>query len=250
MDNGLSAGIMILFLLGMVGCASHSASPGVKSSSAETRLQLGLIYLTQKQFADAWRHLQRAQELSPQDHRVSLALAHFYQARGEQNAAGQQYRKALLLSPKNGYILNNYGAFLCSLGQYELAHQQFSASLMQPDASVRADSLEYAGYCYLDAQDQQSAREMLTRAIMADQQKGMRLLDEASKRLEKGDREQAMFLSALYQHNLPASAESVWLEIRFAVLDARTDDIKRHGERLALHFPQSIQYQHFLANEY
>ena len=54
----------------------------------------------------------------------------------------------------------------------------------------------------------------------------------------------------VYNHILPASANSLWLQIRFAALDGRQTNLERYGKQLARNFPQSQQYQQFLANEY
>jgi type IV pilus assembly protein PilF len=147
-------------------------------------------------------------------------------------------------------VLNNYGAFLCSLGQYVPAQQQFSAAAVAPDYGQVADSLENAGYCFLKAGQNDEARTLLTRAMKIDPDKGTPLLVEAEKQFGEGKRAQSQLLLDSYQHVLPASADSLWLQIRFAALAGRQDSVQRYGKQLSRSFPQSKQYQQFLANEY
>ncbi|QKJ88222.1 Pilus assembly protein PilW [Paramixta manurensis] len=244
MRNGLRYSLLAGFVVS--GCVSQVSD----HPALQARLQLGLIYLAQGQLHAAQRNLQRAQVLAPEDYRTHLAMARLYQAQGRNDAAAQGYRLALQRAPHNGYVLNNYGAFLCGLGQYDAAQQQFRLAGRQLQPGVRADSLENTGYCYLTKGEQEPARQALSQAIKVDRHKGMTMLTEAERRFGNGEPVLARFLLDVYQHSLPATAESVWLEIRFAALGGRTDDVKRHGERLARNFPQSIQYQHFLANEY
>ena len=82
--------------------------------------------------------------------------------------------------------MNNYGAFLCGLGQYVPAQQQFSAAALAPDYGQVADSLENAGYCFLKAGQNDEARTLLSRALKVDPDKGTPLLAEAESNLEKG----------------------------------------------------------------
>ncbi len=245
MLKGLRYAVFTLLFL-VSGCVTETKNP----AAAQTRLQLGLIYLAQGELDAAQRNLQRAQLIAPKDYRVQLALARLHQAQKEDDTAQRHYLVALQLAPFNGYVLNNYGAFLCGLGQYDAAQQQFILAGRQPEKGAKADSLENAGYCYLKAGEQGLAREMLVQAIKLDRKKGRSMLAAAEKQFGKETRVETRILLDVYKHHLPASAASVWLEIRFAAQGDDVDDVARHGEYLARNFPQSIQYQHFLANEY
>lgn len=90
----------------------------------------------------------------------------------------------------------------------------------------------------------------MSRALKVDPDKGTPLLAEAEKQFGEGKRAQSQLLLDVYQHVLPASASSLWLQIRFAALAGRQDSVQRYGKQLARSFPQSKQYQQFLANEY
>lgn len=245
MRKGLRC-LMLLAALTQAGCSGQS-QPG---TSAQIRLQLGLIYLSQNALPAARRNLQRALQDAPKDYRVQLAMARLYQQEGESVMARHYFQTALKYAPENGYALNNYGAFLCGLGQYDAAHQQFTLAAVHHSAAARADSLERAGYCFLQQGDYASARQRLLQALQDDRKKADALLVEATKHLEKQEPEPTRLLLEVYHHSAPATAESLWLEIRFAALEQRAVDKARYGQLLAQNFPQSIQYQHFLANEY
>lgn len=234
-----------LALLLVAGC--HS-SP--RDDLLQTRLQLGLDYLARDNLPAAQRNLQQATALSPKDYRAQLAMARFYQLSGNLVAAGEHYQKALLLAGENRDVINNYGAFLCRLGQYDAAQQQFSKAAELPENGVLADAKENAGYCYLLAGEQHKARIALVEATQNAVDKGKALLAEAERRFGKNEREVSRLLLDVYQHNFSASAESLWLEIRFAALAQHSEGVKLAGEQLARNFPQSIQHLHYLANEY
>lgn len=245
MRNGLRC-LMVLAVVMLPGCGNQ----GQFTDRGETRLQLGLLYLSQDALPAARRNLQRALQAAPKDYRVLLAMARLYQQEGDNLMARHYYQTALKYAPENGYALNNYGAFLCGLGQYDAAHQQFTLAAAQHSVVARADSLERAGYCYLQQGDYRAARQSLLQSLQSDRQKADALLANAKKHLERQEPEPTRLLLEVYHHSAPATAESLWLEIRFAALEQRAVDKARYGQQLAQNFPQSIQYQHFLANEY
>ncbi len=245
--SGITLVVVVTFLN---GCASEKQPADVSTQSAQTRLQLGMEYLAANNLDAARQNLDKAVKGAPDDYRTQLGMALYEQRVGENAAAQNRYRLALKLAPQNGTVLNNYGAFLCSLGQYVPAQQQFAAAARAADYGLVADSLENAGYCFFKAGDNDEARKLLSRALKYDPDKGVALLAEADRQFSEGKGDKTQLLLNVYQHILPASAESLWLQIRFAALAGRQNDVKRYGARLARSFPQSKQYQQFLANEY
>ncbi|WP_428943768.1 type IV pilus biogenesis/stability protein PilW [Pantoea sp. FN060301] len=243
MHKGIVPGLIILVL---TGCGPSAQ----RSELAQTRLQLGLSYLALNELPAAKRNLQQAVQLAPEDYRTQLAMARYQQRAGQNESARERYRIAWDLAPQNRDVLNNYGAFLCGLRQYDAAQRQFSKAAELSGNDGRDDALENAGYCYLNAGEQQKAKVALLEATKRDPDKGKALLAEAERRFGKGEYASARLLSDVYQHNFAASAESLWLKIRFAALAQHPEALKLAGEELARNFPQSIQYLHFLANEY
>jgi len=243
MGKGFPCWLAVLLLAGCVAVPQRNAR-------VQTRLQLGLDYLLLDNLPAARRNLQQAEELAPKDYRVQLAMARYYQRSGDWTEAGGRYQKALRLAGQNRDVFNNYGAFLCLLGQYDAAQQQFSKAAELPEIGARADARENAGYCYLLAGEQDKARAALVEATQHAEARGRALLAEAERRFGKHEQEVARLLLDTYQHNFAASAESLWLEIRFAALAQQPEGVKLAGEQLARNFPQSIQHLHYLANEY
>lgn len=239
-------GIVLLLL---TGCAKVQRPP-VNDTLVTTRLQLGMAYLERDDLEAARRNLSSAVEAAPDDYRTQLGMALYEQRIGDYGAAEQRYQKALHQAPENGSVMNNYGAFLCSLGQYVAAQKQFSTAAQRPDYREVAQALENAGYCHFKVGKCDEARTFLVRALHYDPTKGDRVLSEVEQRLTTRQFYEARLLLDVYHHSLPASAESLWLEIRFAALAGRDDERNYHGDRLARSFPQSKQYQQFLANEY
>ncbi|ORM71382.1 type IV pilus biogenesis/stability protein PilW [Pantoea wallisii] len=245
MRKGLPAVLLAGFVV--TGCVSE---PSHTRSAADIRLQLGLHYLAVKDFTAAQRNLLRAQQDAPDDYRVPLALARVAQAQQNSAQTRRYYQRAQQLAPANGYVANNYGAFLCGLRQYGEAHQQFKLAIEAQENDARQDAFLFSGYCYLQADESRAAREQLGHALDTAPEQGKTLLGEAQRRLDQQERTAVPLLLEVYHQHLPATAESLWLQIRFAAQQGNAADVTRYGDRLARSFPQSIQYQRYLANEY
>ncbi|QBH98050.1 type IV pilus biogenesis/stability protein PilW [Limnobaculum zhutongyuii] len=236
----------------LMGCNSqrteeHAADMG---QAAEIRLTLGMAYLSQGDTVAARKNLERAVNYAPQDYRTQLGMGLYLQGIGENEQAASRYHTALQLAPENGDVLNNYGAFLCSLGQYDEAQRYFELAAATERLDDVSNSLEYSGYCLLQAGQPDEADKKLSRALKQNPEKGVRILNTAARYWQQGRREEAQTLLNLYQQELPVSAESLWIQIQFAASDNRVNDIKRYGKQLAQGFSQSKQYQLFLAHEY
>ncbi|WP_051937166.1 MULTISPECIES: type IV pilus biogenesis/stability protein PilW [Erwinia] len=243
MGKGIPACLLAVLL---TGCAM----PHPHSELAQTRLQLGLEYLAVNDLAAAQRNLRQAVALAPEDYRAHLAIARYHQQALDEKNAMRAYQTALKLAPQNGSVFNNYGAFLCRLRQYETARHYFSKAAELSGNISRADAAENAGYCYLAQGEWQQAAASFDEAVMQVPDKGLALLAEAERRIDKRERDASRLLLDVYQRSFAASAQSLWLEIRFAALAQQPEGIASAGDELARNFPQSKQHLHFLANEY
>lgn len=186
------------------------------------RLQLGIAYLSAGNIDAAKRNLSMAVKAAPDDYRThyrtQLGMAQYEQRVRKTASAQNRYQLALKLAPQNSEVLNNYGAFLYALGQYVPAQEQFAAAAQSADYGKSADSLESADYCFLKAGDDAQARSVLMRTLKYDPEKGVAPMSEANRQLITGRPDRAHRLLDVYQHVLPASAENLWLQIRFAAL--------------------------------
>lgn len=244
MRKGLPAALLAGFVV--TGCVEAPSRHG----AADIRLQLGLHYLAVKDYAAAQRNLLRAQQAAPRDYRVPLALARVAEAQQNSAQTRRYYQHAQQLAPLNGYVANNYGAFLCGLRQYDEAHQQFKLATDAQQSDAAQDALLFSGYCYLQAGEDRAARQQFDLVLDAAPEQGSSLLTEVERRLEQQQWASVPLLLEVYHQHLPATAESLGLQIRFAAQQGNAADVTRYGDRLARSFPQSIQYQRYLANEY
>lgn len=235
----------------VVGCSHPPGDVTAPTSvAALPPMEQAFTALERGDTAQVQLALAQLPEAAPDDYRPLLLTARYQQLSGQPQAAEHSYRQALALAPASGTVMNNYGAFLCSLGQYVKAQQQFTAAVRLPDEGWVAGAFFRAGACFLRAARPDEARRLFARALKADSHYGKRLLTDATQALQQNERTDARLMLDVYTHILPASADSLWLQIRFAALDGRQTSLERYGKQLARNFPQSQRYQQFLANEY
>lgn len=185
----LGLGISVLSLSGCVtmteqGQAELRSTP---IEMAESRIALGLGYLEQGNRVRARQSLQKALQHAPHYYRAQLSMAHYFEIVGETSAAQQLYQTALREHPRNGNVLNNYGAFLCKQGEYSRADQYFMRAVEQPYYYLIPASYENAGFCALTSGDKQKAYYYFERSLDHDPNRVRSILQLA--KLEIDDRQ-------------------------------------------------------------
>ena len=159
------------FLL-LQACQYNNTVPDAKkSTSNEAALyntQLGLAYLKQGDRPRAKHKLLKALAEAPHSPEVNTAMAWFMEQSGEINNAQRYYRKAMMVAPKQGAPLNNYGAFLCRKGHYREADAYFIKAFKDPNYERIASAYENAGLCAEAIHDDQKAIAYFRKALEHD----------------------------------------------------------------------------------
>lgn len=132
--RNLTACIIICWI---VGCSSPSSIGRIGHSEAvKARLELALAYLAEAHYAKAKENIDRAMMHDSQDYLPYSVLAYYYQSLNEYDKADKAYQMALKLSQKQSHsqkaspdVLNNYGTFLCKLGQFDKSYRLFEQAL-------------------------------------------------------------------------------------------------------------------------
>ena len=103
----------------LVGC--HSAPK--QDASVAVRLYLGQQYLRLHQLTNAERNFRKVTEMQPKNSQAWWGLAQTAAQQGNTTAALDYYQQAYQMAPENTELSDNYGAFLCTLGQYDEAQR-------------------------------------------------------------------------------------------------------------------------------
>ena len=159
--------IGLLFCLALVACGSKqdTQNPGTNNLEAsQINVRLGLGYLQQGNYPRAKEKLLLAAQQNSSQQSYG-ALAYYYERTKDNKLAADYYQKAIALNVKSGAPHNNYGAYLCRIGEYTAAEQQFQLAVADPKYINSASAYENAGLCALLIPDKTKAEMYLKKAI-------------------------------------------------------------------------------------
>ncbi|PCK33658.1 type IV pilus biogenesis/stability protein PilW [Pseudoalteromonas piscicida] len=173
--TGLAASILAGASLVLSGCVTESryrsdgrpvAEQQVNNvNAARTRIALALQYLNSGNTTSAKFNLERALQLAPKLAEAHYTLAYYYEQVGEQQRADSAYQAALAIEPDNPDTLNNYGTFLCRVGQYDKASDYFFKAIEVPSYLRVSASYENLALCALKQNEYLLAEDYLQSAI-------------------------------------------------------------------------------------
>lgn len=208
----LTALLPILILLS--ACTTERyISPEDQKRASELNAQLGLGYMNQGQFNRAKTKLEKAIDFDPDNAHAYHYMAELYRRLKEQETAEKYYQKAISLAPSDMNIQNNYGVFLCDLGQFDKAYKQFQKIIADPLYEAHASAYENIGLCSLREGKLQKAEESFNTALKINSKMPKSLIQVAQLSYDKGNKTQAHEYFNRYIQIAPQTPESLWLGI-------------------------------------
>src|SRR5690606_29494273 len=131
----------------------------------ETNLKLGQAYMQSGELEHALDKLQKAIQLDPRSAQAHTVLAILLERIGRNDKAGDHYERSVQLTPTEGNVLNNYGAYLCRHRRHAEADAMFARALDDPFYRTPGAALANAGVCAAEAGDAQQAERYFRRAL-------------------------------------------------------------------------------------
>lgn len=165
-------------------------------------------------------------------------LALVAESRGDQRKAGGHYQRALELSPQQGAMHNNYGAWLCRNGRATESLAHFEQAVQDSNYATPAAALANFGACADQAGDDARADAALRRAIELDPTNPTALGALAERALRQGDALRARAFSERRLAAAPADARALRIasQIEEKLGDRRSAE--SYVRRLRAEFPQ------------
>ncbi len=137
MKKRIIAITLVIFTASIVGCASNkkvveynapkSDAPVVydKEARAKAHRELGEAYLAQKNYALAMGEFVKAENLSPNDHKIQMDIGLVFMARGKLDLAIERLKKAIEIKPDFAMARNNLGAAYMAKQDWDAAIASF-----------------------------------------------------------------------------------------------------------------------------
>ena len=218
--------------------------------AAEARIALGLGYLDAGNMVKARENLEMAVKYAPNYYRALNSIAYYYQQVGEHGLAERAYKKALRESPENGDVLNNYGVFLCERGRYQQADQYFNRAIEQPYYYQISGSYENAGMCSLKGGDTHKATLYFRRSLDHEPDRYLASLQLSKLDVERGALKEARIRLLKFHKRYGYKVNSLDLAIQLEEKAGNTNLAAKYVQELKNRYPDSKQYQKYIADEY
>lgn len=226
MNKILSSFLLSCLLLMLLGCQQdlalkdeEEAKSHRMADAARYNTQLGVAYLKQGDVNRAKRKLLSALKLAPRSPEVQAAMGYFLEQTNDMSGAKQYYQKALSLAPDSGAQKNNYGAFLCRIGEYKPALQLLLDAGNDVKYANSAMAYENAGLCASAMHDDEKSLLYFERAVSQDPERQVALYELVKLFLKHREAKKALY--ALQEHAAVTLANAEFLSL--AVEAARAD---------------------------
>jgi type IV pilus assembly protein PilF len=236
---------LVVLIALLSGCASKQENDAYNETNTqkavESNTALGLEYMNRGQYEVALGKLKKAVREDPNYAPAQTVLAVLYEKIGEQELAGQHYKKAYEAAPKDGDVNNNYGVYLCKTGNDKQAIEHILLALDDPFYSSPAIALSNAGSCALGAGNMDEADEYLRRALRIEPN-----LPDALRNMARLNYEQQNYLTARaflqrYESSTSHSAETLLLAYRIETASSNKKAAAKYKLMLEHNFPESDQ---------
>lgn len=244
----ISRFVLPLLALALSACASSPELGDDGEESAATRAaavntQLGTEYLNRGQYEVALEKLKKAIRSDKNFAPAHTVLGVLYEQLGEEELAHTHYRRALDITPRDGEVNNNYGAYLCRNGRMNEAQPYFEKALEDPFYPTPAVAMANAGQCSLDAGELDKAEAYLRKSLEYNAQNPDALLPLAAVAFRKQDFMRARAFIQRYEGVGPVTPESLELGYRIESGLDNDKNAREYRKRLLQQFPNSRQAQ-------
>lgn len=166
--------VIFLSLFFLAGCSMFFHQEEIDHHSreaAKANVMLATAFLNQGLVREAKQKLLLAKKLDSQEPSVWYGLGYLHEMMDEKYLAKINYEYAITVKPKDGAAHNNYGTFLCRMGQYEKSINQFVKAINDPEYLDTAIAYKNAGICALKMQDQRLANYYFQKAFLGEKLK-------------------------------------------------------------------------------
>ncbi|TWO78999.1 type IV pilus biogenesis/stability protein PilW [Denitratisoma oestradiolicum] len=217
---------------------------------AKSHADLGAGYYEARQFSTALDEARIAIAADSSYAPAHNLLALVYMELKEHRAASDAFERALKLEPGDPEISNNYGWFLCQIGQEPKGLEYLQAAVRNPLYAAPAVALTNAAACAQNIKNFDRAGEYLAQALRVDPNNPRALFMLAELNHKLGRYGEAQLRIAAFHRLVEASAESTWLALRIARGQGNRGDEARFGAQLRQKFSTSNEFQKMLQGQY
>jgi type IV pilus assembly protein PilF len=243
--------LYLLFLLIplLSACITVDSGPADNEKASAINVQLGMGYLQQNKLELANEKLVKALRQNPKSASAHNAYAILQDRLLIKDKAAFHYKKATSLDPKDSQAANNYGTFLCRNNEEEKSEKYFLRALKNPLYKTPEFAYTNAALCLIRINERDRAISYLNKALAANSNFPVALVTMAKISFEDQNFRNAKLYVDRYHLVARPSSKSLWLSIRTELMLDTNQDVDELADQLQTNFPESEEYQSWLAIE-
>lgn len=150
----------------LISCASGTTPIRSKNSkAAEYNASLGAEYLRKDRLRLANEKLSKALQQNPNSENANHYYALLQEKLNNNATALKHFKRAIRVSKRNPDLHNNYGSFLCNMGQYRQAISEFALAVKDPLYKTPEFAYTNAGVCIEKSNSKENPEAYFRRAL-------------------------------------------------------------------------------------
>lgn len=236
-------GFVVSFVLGLCSAFSVSQAANDVDPNAVERArvhgELAAGYIAQGNLKVALKEAEISKQADPNSAIGYSQLGLVYMLLEEMDLAQLNLAKALKLDPTNPDYNNNYGYYLCLIGQIDKAYPYLLAAARDPLYATPEKPYYNAGTCAIKAGDAVTAESYFSRALKRLPDMVPAIYQLALLQYKKGDFATAYDYAQKLAKLNEQSVEVLWLSVRIARKMELTSAADSFGAQLTSKFPES-----------
>ncbi len=238
--------LVLLLPLALMACSATSSRSSSdqdprRAQASRVNVELGAGYLRRGNYELALEKLQKALDFDPKNVVALTTLAVLYEQLGDTKQAEKHHRMAIKAAPDDANAQNNYGAFLCKVGDYRDSEKHFMKAATNPFYQNPEVALANAGRCLARIPDWAGAEQHLRDALEynSDYTEALYALSEV--KYQQKDFFKARAFLQRYEADAEPTAASLLLGYRIERSLQRPAQAAIYARQLQQQFPNTAQ---------
>ena len=238
--------LLLIALLSLLNaCVVVGQQKGSDSDIARVNVDLAAEYYRQGRLDYALENLKKAVKAEPESVDANILIALVYSRIDKPALAREHFEIAAEYVPsdsnKYGQVHNNFGAFLCTNGQYIEAQEHFELAIENRLYNTPEAAYENAGLCALNRPDIAKARLYFNQALEINPNLPQALIEIAKLDFEAKKYAEAQLILAHFHKVNEVISRSLWLASQVELGLGNKNKAQKLLAQLKKDFPDSVE---------
>lgn len=232
---------VLLFFILLQSCTTQGTGPVGPDQNrlSQQQLQQALGHFKNRQLPEAQLAIADSLKSNPNNAQAHHVAGLIYQRLGQTSQARGHFESAIKLAPNDPITRNNFGNFLCSLGKFSAADENFSLAAKQPGNPKPEIAYTNAGLCALRAKSSEKAKRYFEQAMQTNPGQLTALYQLARLRFSAGKPLAASTLLEQYSNHSQDTSKTLLLKAQIEQSLGNLESMNIYRQQLRSKFPNS-----------